>query len=191
MNAKHLACVILFAVVIGLFQGTMMLNQRMLSAMESAQDARARHDTASSKHNSAKMVLDAARVKTAAHRKYLEMWRPKFFEQSATADIQAKNEFGRMLKRFPNLEQFMFQTSAPVENKDMTFVNRRVTSSVKLEGDAEKAVQLLSSIERELPTGRISSMEIRKGQRGNDIELDLSVEFPLLAAPPVDPEKKP
>lgn len=189
MNSKHLACVLLFAIVCGLFQGTMMLNQKMLSAMESAQDARARHDTASSKHNSAKMVLEAARVKTAAHRKYLEMWRPKF-EQSGTSDIAAKNEFGRMLKRFPTLVQFMWQTSAPVENKDLSFVNRRITSSVKLEGDADKALQLLSAIERELPTARISSMEIRKGQRGNDIELDLSVEFPLLASVP-DTEKKP
>lgn len=189
MNSKHLACVLLFAVICGLFQGTMMLNQKMISAVDLAQDARARHETASSKHNSSKMLLEAARVKTAAHRKYLDMWRPKF-EQSGTSDIAAKNEFGRMLKRFPTLVQFMFQTSAPVENKDMTFVNRRITSSVKLEGDAEKAIQLLSSIERELPTSRISSLEIRKGQRGNDIELDLSVEFPLLAATP-DPEKKP
>ena len=98
MNSKHLACVLLFLVLCGLFQGTMMLNQRMLSAMEAAQDAKARHDTATSKQNSAKMLLEAAKVKTAAHRKYLEMWRPKF-EQGGASDIAAKNEFGRMLKR--------------------------------------------------------------------------------------------
>jgi hypothetical protein len=189
MNSKHLSCVLLFVVVIGLFQGTVMLYQRMLTATEMAEDAKDRHQTASIKHDSAQKGLNELRTRTAAHRKYLEMWRPKF-EQSGTSDIAAKNEFGRMLKRYPTLVQFMFQTSAPVENKDMIFVNRRITSSVKLEGDAEKAVQLLSSIERELPTSRISSMEIRKGQRGNDIELDLSVEFPLLAAAP-PAEKQP
>jgi hypothetical protein len=54
---------------------------------------------------------------------------------------------------------------------------------VKLEGDAERTIQLLASIERELATSRISSLELRKGQRGNDVELDLAVEFPLLALP--------
>ena len=188
MNAKHLACVLLFAVIIGLFQGTMMLNQRMLTAMEAANDAKDRQEATSARHTMTRGVLETARIKTAAHRKFLEMWRPKF-EIGGSDTVSAKNEFGRMLKRYPSLIPFMNQTSSPVENKDMTYVNRRVTSSVKLEGDAEKAIQLLSSIERELPTSRISSLEIRKGQRGNDVELDLSVEFPLLAAPP--PEKQP
>lgn len=182
MNTKHLACVLLFAVVCALFQGTMMLNQRMITAMEATEDARGRHLTANTEHNQAKVLLDAARKDTAARRKYLEMWKPKF-EQSGT-DITAKNEFSRMLKRFPSLIQFVTNTSAPAENKDMAYVNRRITSTVKLEGDAEKTIQLLSSIERELPTSRISMLEVRKGQRGNDVELDLAVDFPLLATPP-------
>lgn len=187
MNAKHLACVLLFAVVCALFQGTMMLNQRWLTAMEATRDAADRHGTAKNEQTLTQTVLADARVKTAAHRKYLEMWRQKF-EQSGT-EASAKNEFNRMLKRFPSLVQFVTQTSSPVENKDMTFVNRRIASNVKLEGDAEKAVQLLASMERELPTSRISNLEIRKGQRGNDVELDLAVEFPLLATPPAESAK--
>ena len=181
MNAKHLACVLLFAVVCGLFQGTMMLKDRWVSATQAAEDASAQHKTARDKRDEAQKALDLVRQKTAAHRKYLEMWRPKF-ELSGT-EVAAKNEFSRMLKRFPLLAQFSRQTSAPVENKDMTFVNRRITSSVKLEGDAERTIQLLAAIERELATSRISSLELRKGQRGNDVELDLAVEFPILAVP--------
>lgn len=162
--------------------GTKVLNQRMVTATEASEDARARHEAAQSKHTMARAVLEKVRTDTAAHRKFLEMWRQKF-EMSGSDAIAAKNEFGRMLKRFPNLTPFGNQTNPPVENKDMSYVNRRVATTVKLEGDAEKAVQLLASIERELPTSRISSLEIRKGQRNNDIELDLSVEFPLLAVP--------
>jgi hypothetical protein len=77
-----------------------------------------------------------------------------------------------------------------VENKDMAYVNRRVTSNVKLEGDAEKTIQLLGAVERELPTSRISLLELRKGQRANAVELDLSVESPLVNAPPPELEKK-
>jgi len=188
MNTKHLACVLLFAVVIGLFMGTKVLNERMVTASEAAEDARTRHEGTKAKHIMARAALEKNKADTAPHRKFLEMWRVKF-EQGGSEPITAKNEFGRMLKRFPNLTPFGNQTNPPVENKDMTYVNRRVATTVKLEGDAEKAIQLLASIERELPTSRISSLEIRKGQRNNDIELDLSVEFPLIAAPPA--EKQP
>jgi hypothetical protein len=188
MNSKHLSCVLLFAVVLALFQGTMMLKQRWVTAMEATRDATDRHKTAMDEMSDTQKVLNEARTATAARRKYLEMWRQKF-EQSGSTDISAKNEFTRMLKRFPTLVQFVNNTSAPVENKDMTYVNRRISSNVKLEGDAEKTIQLIASIERELPTSRISMLEIRKGQRGNDVELDLAVEFPLLAAPPPAPAK--
>lgn len=179
MNTKHLACVLLFAIICGLFQGTRMLNQRMLTAMEATEDAAGRHATAVTERTTTQSDLDKARKDTAARRKYLEMWRPKF-EQGGT-ESSAKNDFTRMLKRFPTLVQFFTNTSAPAENKDMAYVNRRIASTVKLEGDAEKTIQLLSSIEREMPTSRISVLEIRKGQRGNDVELDLAVESPLLA----------
>ncbi|HWB06406.1 MAG TPA: hypothetical protein VG796_25505 [Verrucomicrobiales bacterium] len=186
MNAKHLASLLLFIVVLLLFQLTIMLNKRWTTAMEATRDAEDRHGAARKEQTDTSNALEKVRRETAARRKYLEMWRQKF-EQSGT-EISAKNEFTRMLKRFPTLVQFVTNTSGAVENKDMGFVNRRITSSVKLEGDAEKTIQLLASIERELSTSRISMLEIRKGQRGNDVELDLAVEFPLLAV--AEPEKK-
>jgi hypothetical protein len=180
MNTKHLACVLLFAVVLGLFQGTMLLNKRMLSAITALEDATASHSNASLDRTMAQGALDKARKDTAAHRKYLEMWKPKF--EQAGSEGSAKLEFNRLLKRFPTLVTFLNSTSAPVENKDMGFVNRRIANNIKLEGDAEKAFLLLSSIERDMPTSRIQDMEIRKGQRGNDVELNISVETPLLTA---------
>ena len=178
MNTKHLACVLLFAVVLGLFQGTMMLNKRMLSAMSALEDASSRHSTASLDRTIAQGSLEKARKDTAAHRKYLEMWKPKL-EQSGS-EGSAKTEFNRLLKRYKTLTTFLNSTSAPTENKEMIFVNRRIASNVKLEGDAEKAFQFIAAIERDMPTSRIQEMELRKGQRGNDVELNVSVETPLL-----------
>jgi hypothetical protein len=184
MNTKHLACVLLFAVVLGLFQGTMLLNKRMLAAMSSLEDAAAKHSTASLERTIAQGSLEKARKDTAAHRKYLEMWKPKF--EQAGSESSAKTEFNRLLKRFPYLTTFLNSTSAPTENKEMSFVNRRIASNVKLEGDAERAFQFVAAIERDMPTSRIQNMELRKGQRGNDVELNLSVETPLLPAAPTE-----
>jgi prefoldin subunit 5 len=178
MNTKHLACLLLFAVVIGLLQGTSMLNKKKEAADEAHEFAKRSYEAATAERIQTQKNLDKKRHVTAALRKYLEMWRPKL-EQSGTEN-NAKNEFQRLLKKFPTLVTFNNSTSAPAENKDMSYVNRRIASNVKLEGDAEKAISLLASVERDLATSRISNLEIRKGQRGNDVELTISVETPLL-----------
>ena len=65
---------------------------------------------------------------------------------------------------------------------------QRATGRARFEGDYQKSLQLLSMIERELPTSRITSAEIRKGQRANDVEVSLLVEFPVIAtAAPAKP----
>jgi hypothetical protein len=45
-------------------------------------------------------------------------------------------------------------------------------------------------IERELPTSRISSVEVRKGERANDVEVNLLVEFPVIVAAAASAPKK-
>jgi hypothetical protein len=181
MNTKHLACILLFAVVLGLFQGTLMLHKRMISANEALTAASDGHTMASNARSAAENNLAKQRKDTAAHRKFLEMWRPKL--EATGNEGTAKVEFNRLLKRFPTLVTFLNSTGAPAQNKDMSYINRRIASNVKLEGDAEKAMVFLSSIERDLPTSRIQELEIRKGQRANDVELTVSVETPLLPAP--------
>ena len=181
MNSKHLSCVILAALTFALFQLTMVLRQRMNEAVNAAEDARARHETASNDRSIAQGFLDSARKTTAPHRKFLQMWEPELVRTGTEGG--AKNEFGRLLKRFPSLNQFIFSNnwSAPAQNKEMKYVSRRYGSTLKLEADYQKTLQMLASVERDLPAGRISSLEIRKGLRANDVELDLFVEFPLLA----------
>ena len=94
-----------------------------------------------------------------------------------------------MLKRFPNLTQFITNTLPITENKDMPWLKTRVGNGTKLEGDYHKVIQLLSAFERELPVSRISKLEIKKGQRLNDVELELMVESPLLPVIAATPAK--
>lgn len=181
MNTKHLSCTLLFLVVLGLLQGIIVLNKKMLSAMTDRDDAAGRREVATRDRTTAQIALDKNRKDSAAHRKFLEMWQPKLTQTGN--ENSAKKEFNLLLKRFMSLTSFANTTSSPVENKEMSYINRRITSSVRLEGDAEKAIQFLASVERDLATSRIQSLEIRKGQRGNDVELNLAVETPLLPAP--------
>jgi hypothetical protein len=188
MNQKHLASILLFAVIIALSQGVLMLNKKRQAAMDAAEAAESKLATTASLRATAQTALDTTRETTAALRKYLRMWQPEF--EKTDTEIKAKDSFNNTLKRIPNLVMFDQGMNPPAPNKEATYVVQRAAGRAKFEGDYQKSIQLISMIEREIPTSRMSSIEIRKGQRANDVEVQLLVEFPLLAAPAADAVKK-
>lgn len=189
MNHKHLASVLLFAIIIGLSQGVLMLNKKRQAAEESAETAGSKLATTSSLRNQAQIVLGKTRESSAPLRKYYRMWLPEF--EKTDSEIKAKDSFLPTLNRVSNLVMFDRGMNPLVPLKDATFVMQRAAGRAKFEGDFQKSLQLLSMIERELPTSRISSVELRKGQRANDVEVSMLVEFPVIvaSATPAEPKK--
>ena len=179
MNQKHLASILLFAVIIGLAQGVLMLNKKRQAAMEAADSATGKLATATSMRTTAQTALDTTRESTAPLRKYYRMWLPEF--EKTDTEIKAKDSFNNALKRLPDLVMFDKGMNPPAPNKEASYVVQRSAGRAKFEGDYQKSIQLISMIEREIPTSRISSIEIRKGQRANDVEVQLLVEFPIIA----------
>lgn len=181
MNQKHLASVILFAIIIAFSQGVLTLHKKRQAAQEAADAAEQKYNTASAMRQSAQNILTQTRETTAPLRKYFRMWLPEF--EKTDSEVKSKNTFLQTIKRVSNLVMFDQGMNALAPNKDATYVVQRASGRAKFEGDYQKSLQLLSMIERELPTSRISSVEIRKGQRANDVEVSLVVEFPVIAAP--------
>ena len=104
MNQKHLASVLLFAVIIAFSQGVLMLHKKRQAAQEAAEAAEIKLDTATRMHSSAQMVLTKTRESTAPLRKYYRMWLPEF--EKTDSEVKAKNGFLQTLKRYPNLVVF-------------------------------------------------------------------------------------
>ncbi|MDB6072355.1 MAG: hypothetical protein JWL81_3526 [Verrucomicrobiales bacterium] len=182
MNQKHLASVLLFAVIIAFSQGVLTLHKKRQAAQEAAEAAEAKLDSASRMKLVAQNALNSTRDSTAPLRKYYRMWLPEF--EKTDSEVKAKNSFLQTLKRTPNLVVFDQGMNPLAPNKETTYVGQRATGRARFEGDYQKSIQLLAMFEREHPTSRISSVEIRKGQRANDVEVSLLVEFPVITAPP-------
>lgn len=180
MNNKHLASILLFAVIIAFSQGVLTLNKKRQAAEEAAETAEAKLATSTGMRQMAQISLAKTRETTAPLRKYFRMWLPEF--EKTDSEIKAKNNFLQTIKRVPNLVMFDQGMNPLAPNKEAAYVLQRAGGRAKFEGDYQKSLQLLSMIERELPTSRISSVEIRKGQRANDVEVSLLVEFPVIAA---------
>lgn len=187
MNQKHLASILLFAVIIALAQGVLMLNKKRQAAEDAAEGAESKLATSAALRSQAQTVLTRTRESTAPLRKYYRMWLPEF--EKTDSELKSKDSFNRTIKRVPNLVMFDQGMNPAAPNKEATYVVQRTSGRAKFEGDYQKSIQLISMIEREIPTSRISSIEIRKGQRANDVEVQVVVEFPVIAASPADAKK--
>ena len=183
MNQKHLASVLLFAVMIAFCQGVLMLHKKRQAAEEAAEAAEARLNTATQMHSNALMVLTKTKETTAPLRTYFRMWLPEF--EKIDSELKAKDAFLPTIKRIPNIVFFDQGMNPLAPNKEAVFVTQRAAGRARMVGDYQKCLQMLSMVERELPTSRISSVEIRKGERANDIEVSLLVELPVI--PPTAP----
>ena len=185
MNHKHLASLLLFAVIIALGYGVKTLHTKRQAAQDAADAALGKLETTSSLRAQAQTVLSSTRESTAPLRKYFRMWLPEF--EKTDSELKAKDSFNRTLKRVPNLVMFDQGMNPPAPNKEAAYVVQRASGRAKFEGDYQKSIQLISMIEREIPTSRISAIEVRKGQRANDVEVQMVVEFPVIAASVPDP----
>ncbi len=183
MNNKHIAAILIIAISLCLIQVTLSLKKQTESARTNAEVAAAERNTAENEKTMKEGFLGKTKADTAQLRAYAQLWR-EHIERTGT-EARAKAEFSKMLKRFPLLTQFTTSNMPSAENKDMTWLKSRVGNGIKLEGDYFKVIQLLSAFERELPLSRISTLEIRKGQRKDDVELELQVESPLLPQLPI------
>jgi hypothetical protein len=183
MNNKHLASLLLFLVMFGLCYGVLSLNKKKQAAEEEADAALSKLAMTSNLRTTAQEALAKTRETTAPLRKYYRMWLPEF--EKTDSEIKAKNNFQQTIKRIPNLVFFDQGMNPLMPNKDAVYVAHRASGRAKFVGEYQKSLQLLSMIERELPTSRIASVEIRKGDRANDVEVNLLVEFPVIAAPPI------
>ena len=178
MNQKHLASLLLFAVIIALGYGVKTLDTKRQAVQETADAAKSKLETTTAMRTSAQNFLVTTREATAPLRKYFRMWVTEF--EKTDSEVKAKDSFNKTIKRVPNLVIFDQGMNPPAPNKDASYVVQRASGRAKFEGDYQKSIQLISMIEREIPTSRISSIEVRKGQRANDVEVQLVAEFPLI-----------
>jgi hypothetical protein len=180
MNSKHLASLLLFLTIVLLFVGVQTLHKKRQNAQDAADAAQAKHGTATAMRSSAQGVLAKTRESTAPLRKYYRMWLPEF--EKTDSEFKAKNGFQQTIKRFPTLVMFDQGMNPLAPNKDAAYVTQRASGRAEFQGEYPKAIQFLATLEREIPTSRIASVEIRKGDRANDVKVTLQAEFPIIAS---------
>ncbi len=191
MNNKHGACIIIGGLIGLMGYGTMVMNRKLSALEEQEMAAEAAYDTAFQLRQTEHGRLLKRQRETEGVREYLKSWEP-YFARVDSGD-KADRIFDTRVKQGGILA--LNKSSEATQVKKDSAISQTVRATLVFEDDYKKSLEWLSSFEGEVAASRVSSCVITKGQRGDDIKMELAFEFPLLVssspAGPVPPKPIP
>ncbi|MEO6847875.1 MAG: hypothetical protein ABI443_09910 [Chthoniobacterales bacterium] len=196
MSNKHIACLVILFFAVLIIQGVIMIRTRATEMRGNAEIARRSVMEAKANINNQRAALDNLKLKSAALLGYLDAWEPYLAAVSTPESgelyintLIKKNNLLLLSQRFdvmPNkLELPTASASTPKSTKAVT-IPQMVRANLIIEDDFIKTINWLGQIETDLPTARVSNLDLIRGQSGNDLKMNLIFDVPL-AKPAITP----
>ena len=111
-------------------------------------------------------------------REYLSLWEPHLKQtrnpQFGEALINLRIKQGDIITLSQGFETVNF-------NKGGT-IPRTLQARLVFEDDYVKTLNWLATLEGTMPASRVSSLRLSKGQSGNDIKMEVTIDVPILEA---------
>ncbi len=178
MNSKHLACVMLALFAVLVFQGALSVRNRLNKMTAAAAAAQLNATSIESVLATENTMLGGLRDDSNQLIAYLEAWREPL-NQIHTAEAGELNIAARIKESgLVSLAQRFEVVNSTVS----PHIPRIVRANLTFEDDYAKTLAWLGNIEASLPASRVSNLKIARGQSGNDIRLDVTIDLPLLSA---------
>lgn len=178
MNNKHLACVLLGGIIALLAYGTLTIQGKARDMQQQAETAKSNAMDAAQSRNIHQRKLGELEKESAPLREFLKRWDPSFSRISSVNE--GTQEINKQVK-----EGGLTSLSGSVqEQKDNRRKGGYLESSLRgqftFEDEYAKCVNWLGKIEKDLPTSRIWHCKIEKGQRADDVRMEVIIDLPLV-----------
>ncbi len=180
MNNHKMACVFLMVLIAALVYGTQEMNHRAGESRQATEDAKAAAESAALQRQIAETNLIALETKTAELRKAYREWRPHFERvRSPQEGEQRIADFVRQGGVFLISQRFDL---TQVSDDKTGAITRGLTAQLVFEDDYVKTLNWLGKFEEAFPGSRVNQCRLIRGERGNNIRLELKVVLPILNA---------
>lgn len=176
MNNKHLACTVLGMVIAAMAYGTMMFHNKLKVAKDDEAAAQGAYDSAVFARSAQQRSLVILEKNTKGSREYLSLWEPHLKQtrnaQFGEALINLRIKQGDIITLSQSFETVKF-------NKGGT-IPTTLQARLVFEDDYVKTLNWLANLEGTMPATRVSSLRLAKGQSGNDIKMETTIDIPIL-----------
>ncbi len=176
MKDKQLACAVLiiFSVLVGYL--AQLSYGRMTSAKNLASEAKKAAMADQQAFSVSKLQLERLKKSTEEIRTYYEAWEPYITTtQSPQATEQRIIDLVKRAGVFTVSQRFEL-----INERNEPMLDHRLRAHVTVEDEYSKALNWLGSLESELPTARIASCRLVRGESGDDLRMELVVDIPVV-----------
>ena len=177
MQAHKVACLVLIIFAAGMLYGVNQLRNASVEARENASLKETEAKQATQQAQLAQIQLKSLDAKSAPLRQVFREWEPHF-ESYRTAQA-AEQRIVEVIR-----EGDVFLISQKFESRDLdsqALISEALVADLVVEDDYSKTLNWLGRLEEEIPSCRITRCNLTRGERGNDIHLELQVQIPVLA----------
>lgn len=176
MHAQKAACLVLLVFTVGMLYGVNQLRNASTAAKEDAQQKQTEAEQAEQQAQLAQIQLKSLEAKTAPLRQVFKEWEPHFANLSTPQD--AERRIAEAVR-----EGDVFLISKKFESREVdpkALISEALVADIVVEDDYTKTLNWLGRLEESTPSCRISRCKLIRGDRGNDIHLELQVQVPVL-----------
>lgn len=176
MNNHKSACFLLILLTAGMLYGVNSLRNATSAARELAQMKQQEAETAEQQAQLAQIQLKTLDSKTAELRLVYGEWKPHFDAYRTPQD--AEQRIAEVIR-----EGDVFLISQKFEAREFdkaSIIGETLVADLIVEDDYSKTINWLGRLEEAIPSCRITRCQIVRGDRGNDIHLELQVQIPIV-----------
>lgn len=176
MKNHQSACLVLVIFIAGMLYGVNELRNSTNEARDKAENAQTEAETAEQQAQLAQIQLKSLEAKTASLRTAYSQWQPHFAGYKTAQDAEMR--IAEVIR-----EGDVFLISQKFETKEIdkgAMISDALVANLVVEDDYAKTLNWLGRLEEEIPSCRISRCNMKRGDRGNDIHLELQVQIPVL-----------
>ena len=176
MNNHKSACLVITMLIIGMLYGVNELRNAANSARDITAEVRTEAESAEQQAQLAQIQLKSLEAKTSDLRTAFAQWQPHFAAFKTAQD--AEQRIAEIIR-----EGDVFLISQKFETKEIdsaALISDALVADLVVEDDYSKTLNWLGRLEEAIPSCRIVRCNIKRGDRGNDIHLELKVNIPVL-----------
>lgn len=176
MNNHKMACILITLLIALMGFGVQKLRAKAVSVRNESNETQKKAEQAEQQKKIAEIKLKTIDAKTAELRKVYTNWIPHFekYRNSRVAE-QMISELVRDSDVFLISQRFNYQ-----ELNKGALVSHALNAELVVEDDYSKTLNWLGKLEEAIPSCRISKLTITRGDRGNDINMELQVQVPVV-----------
>jgi len=176
MNEHKSACILLLLAIFGMLYGVNTLRNATSEARNFADETRIEAENAEQQAQIAQIQMKSLEASTAELRSAYAEWKPHFAAYRTPQDAEQ-----RIAEVIREGDVFLISQRFGTREVDRNgLVASAVVADLVVEDDYAKTLNWLGKLEEAIPMSRITRCNLKRGDRGNDIHLELQLQIPVL-----------